>query len=91
MPPSFWLRSSCNLGIVNQEMESFGQLKALTLRLTPSELDALDRMAQQKRMSKDALVRHCIRVFVAVEKRISNGDKLYVETPDKEKSELLIL
>lgn len=66
--------------------------KAMTLMLTDAEMAALDRLAENKDMTKAALIRQALRLYQALDERLSRGDKVYVEDEaKKEKAELVVL
>jgi hypothetical protein len=65
--------------------------KAMTLMLTEAEMAALDRLSESKDMTKAALVRQALRLYQALDERLSRGDKVFVEDEKKEKAELVIL
>jgi hypothetical protein len=59
--------------------------------LTESELELLNELSEKKEMSKSAVLRQALRMMGVIEQRIAQGEKLYFESLDKEKSELLLL
>lgn len=64
----------------------------MTLMLTDKEMDALERMSATKDMTKAALIRQALRLYQALDERLSRGDKVYVEDEEKkEKAELVVL
>lgn len=63
----------------------------ISLNLTESELELLNDLSEKKEMSKSAVLRQALRMMGVLEQRISQGEKLYFESLDKEKSELLLL
>lgn len=66
--------------------------KAMTLMLTDSEMAALDRLSESKDMTKAALIRQALRLYQALDERLSRGDKIFVEDEaKKEKMELMVL
>ena len=66
--------------------------KAMTLMLTDAEMAALDRLSESKDMTKAALVRQALRLYQALDERLSRGDKVFVEDEaKKEKAELVVL
>jgi Ribbon-helix-helix protein, copG family len=66
--------------------------KTMTLNLTPAEMDALDELAKKKDLSKTALIRQALRLYQAVNARVSQGDKLFFENELlKKKAELMVL
>jgi hypothetical protein len=66
--------------------------KTMTLNLTAEEMDSLDELAKKKDLSKTALIRQAIRLYQAVNARVSQGDKLFFENELlKKKAELMVL
>ena len=65
--------------------------KTMTLNLTEKEMLVIEKLAQEKDLSKTALIRQAIRMYQIIEARISNGDKLFVEDNEKQKTELMVL
>lgn len=63
----------------------------ISLNLTESELELLNELSEKKEMSKSAVLRQALRMMGVMEQRITQGEKLYFESLDKEKSELLLL
>jgi hypothetical protein len=63
----------------------------ISLNLTESELELLNDLSEKKEMSKSAVLRQALRMMGVLEHRIAQGEKLYFETLDKDKSELLLL
>ena len=64
--------------------------KTMTLNLTDKEMQVIEKLAQEKDLSKTALIRQAIRMYQLIEARISNGDKLFVENNEKQKTELMV-
>lgn len=66
--------------------------KAMTLVLSEREMDGLEALAQEKSMSKTAVIKQALRLYRSMSDRISQGDKVFVEdTLTKDKSELMVL
>ena len=63
----------------------------ISLQLSESELALLNRLSDSKGMSKSAVIRQALRLSGLVESRIDSGEKLYFESEDKEKSELILM
>lgn len=60
--------------------------------LTDSEMIALDKLSQSKDMSKTALIRQALRLYQALDERLSRGDRVFVEDETKkEKAELVVV
>ncbi|MBD2072671.1 ribbon-helix-helix protein, CopG family [Phormidium sp. FACHB-592] len=63
----------------------------ISLNLAESELEILNELSEKKEMSKSAVLRQALRMLGVLEQRVAQGEKLYFESLDKEKSELLLL
>lgn len=65
--------------------------KTMTINLSEQEMDALEALCAKKDLSKTALVKQALRLYQALEERIDRGDKIFYESPDKEKAEIFLL
>lgn len=66
--------------------------RAMTVMLTDAEMTALERLSNAKDMSKAAIVRQALRLYQALDQRLSRGEKFYVEDDEKkERAELVVL
>lgn len=66
--------------------------RTMTLNLTDAEMAVLERLCDEKGLSKTALVRQALRLYSSVDERLSRGEKVFVENADKtEKTELMVL
>lgn len=66
--------------------------KALTINLPEKEMRKLDALAEEKGMSKTALVRQALRLYESVQRRVDCGEKLFFEDPIRgDKAELVVL
>ncbi len=63
----------------------------VTLNLSDVELELLNSLSEKKDMNKSAVLRQALRMMGLVEQRIEQGEKLYFETVDKQKSELILV
>lgn len=63
----------------------------ISLNLSDSEFSLLTDLSERKEMSKSAVLRQALRMMGTIEQRIGLGEKLYFESVDKEKSEILLL
>src|SRR5262249_10287051 len=69
-----------------------GEKRSMTLTLSDAEMRVLENLAQQKDLSKTALMRQALRLYQLVDARLSVGSKLYFEDEHKgEKAELMVL
>ncbi len=64
--------------------------KTMTLNLTDPEMNVLERLAEEKDLSKTLVLRQALRLYELVDKRIAAGEKLFFED-DEKKSELMVL
>ncbi|WP_370154135.1 ribbon-helix-helix protein, CopG family [Ferrovibrio sp.] len=66
--------------------------KTMTLNLSAQEMEVVDRLAEDKGLSKTALLRQALRLYQSICLRLENGEKVFVEHPTtKEKAELMVL
>ncbi|WP_108398324.1 ribbon-helix-helix protein, CopG family [Devosia submarina] len=66
--------------------------RTMTLNLSTQEMDLVDRLADEKGLSKTALVRQALRLYQSITDRIDRGEKVFFEHPaTKEKAELMVL
>lgn len=66
--------------------------KTMTFNLTDAEMHVLEELAQQKDLSKTAVMRQALRLYQLVEVRLQRGEKLFFEDElRKTKSELMVL
>lgn len=63
----------------------------ISINLSQAELDLLAELSEKKEMSKSAVLRQALRMMALIEQRISQGEKFYLESADKEKSEVLLV
>lgn len=66
--------------------------RTMTLNLTEAEMTVLERMCEEKGLSKTALIRQALRLYKSVDERLARGEKVFIESADKaEKTELMVL
>lgn len=66
--------------------------RTMTLNLTADEMKALDELAKKKELSKTAVVRQALRLYVAIDARIAGGEKLFFEDElENKKAEVMVL
>jgi len=65
--------------------------RQMTLSLTESEMKSLEQLAQRKNLTKTGVIRLALRLFQLVEERTADGEKIFFETGDKQKTELALL
>ena len=63
----------------------------ISINLSEAELNLLAELSEKKEMSKSAVLRQALRMMGLIEQRISQGEKFYLESADKEKSEILLV
>ena len=63
----------------------------ISINLSEAELNLLAELSEKKEMSKSAVLRQALRIMGLIEQRISQGEKFYLESADKEKSEVLLV
>jgi metal-responsive CopG/Arc/MetJ family transcriptional regulator len=62
----------------------------ISINLSQAELDLLAELSEKKEMSKSAVLRQALRMMALIEQRVSQGEKFYLESAAKEKSEVLL-
>ncbi|EDX80218.1 ribbon-helix-helix protein, CopG family [Brevundimonas aurifodinae] len=66
--------------------------RTMTLNLSVQEMEVVERLAEEKGLSKTALLRQALRLYQSISKRLDDGEKVFVEHPTtKEKAELMVL
>lgn len=66
--------------------------RAMTLNLSPREMDALNELAERKEISKTAVIRQALRFYQMVEIRIEQGEKVFIENEaEDKKAEIVVL
>lgn len=66
--------------------------RTMTLNLTDSEMQSLERLSQTKDMNKTAIVRQALRLYTTIDERIQRGEKIFFEDElKKDKAELVVL
>ena len=56
-----------------------GEKRTMTLNLSEEEMTSLDEIAARSDMTKTAVIRKAIRVYLTLEKRMQKGEHIYVE------------
>jgi predicted transcriptional regulator len=75
-----------------QQETKMSDRKTMTLNLTEAEMNALESLAQQKDLTKTAILRQALRLYQLVEVKLAGGSKLFLEHEAKnEKAELMVL
>ncbi len=65
--------------------------RTMTLNLTAEEMEALEKLARKKDLTKTAVVRQALRLYNAVDSRLERGEKLFFEDESQKKSEVMVL
>ncbi|MES3093673.1 ribbon-helix-helix protein, CopG family [Sphingomonas aerolata] len=66
--------------------------RTMTLNLSANEMAVVEKLADDKGLSKTALVRQALRLYQSISDRIERGEKVFVENPTtKDKAELMVL
>ena len=65
--------------------------RSMTLNLSAQEMETLESFAKKKELSKTAVIRQALRLYVTVDVRLEDGEKLYFEDRDSQKAEVVVL
>jgi predicted transcriptional regulator len=66
--------------------------KTMTLNLSEEEMNSLEQLAQRNDLTKTALIRKAIRIYLVLETRMQRGERLFVEDESRKiKVELLLV
>jgi predicted transcriptional regulator len=66
--------------------------KTMTLNLSEEEMNALAQLAERNDMTKTAIIKKAIRIYLILEKRLERGEHLFVEDESKKaRVELLLV
>lgn len=65
--------------------------RTMTLNLSSEEMEAVETIARRKDVTKTAIIKQAIRLYLLVDTRLGDGDKLFVEDDEKQKTELAVL
>ena len=65
--------------------------KTMTLNLSSQEMEAIEEIARRKEATKTAIIKQAIRLYILVDSRLGDGNKLFVEDDDKQKTELAVI
>jgi predicted transcriptional regulator len=69
-----------------------GDKKTMTLNLSEEEMSSLEQLARRNDMSKTAVLRKAIRIYLILEKRLQRGEHIFVEDETHQgKVELLLV
>ena len=66
--------------------------KTMTLNLSEEEMNALEQLALRNDMTKTAVLKKAIRIYLILEARLERGEHIYVEDEKHQgKVELLLI
>ncbi len=66
--------------------------KTMTLNLSEEEMNTLDRLAIRNEMTKTAVIKKAIRIYLILETRLQRGEHIFVEDEHHQgKVELLLI
>ncbi len=66
--------------------------RTMTLNLTEAEMEALNKLAKKRDLSKTAVIKQALRLYQVVGARIENGEKLFFEDElENKKAEVMVL
>lgn len=65
--------------------------RTMTLNLTGAEMEALEKLASKKELSKTAVMRQALRLYQLIDARTESGEKLFFEDADEKKAEVMLL
>ena len=69
-----------------------GEKRTMTLNLSDEEMSDLEQLAARSGMSKTALIRKAIRIYLTLEKRMQKGEHIFVEDElHQARAELLLV
>ena len=69
-----------------------GEKRTMTLNLSEEEMNSLDQLALRNDMSKTAVIKKAIRIYLILEKRMQRGEHIFVEDAlHQAKAELLLV
>ena len=72
--------------------EHMAAKKTMTLNLSDEEMDSLEQLALRNDMTKTAVIKKAIRIYLILEKRLQKGEHIFVEDKLHEaKVELLLV
>jgi predicted DNA-binding protein len=69
-----------------------GEKRTMTLNLSEEEMNSLDQLALRNDMTKTAVIKKAIRIYLILEKRMQRGEHIFVEDElHQVKAELLLV
>ena len=61
-------------------------MKKFHLEFNASAVEKLERLARENQESKTDIVRHALNIYSYLKEAMSNGEKVYIEAQDGEKT-----
>jgi hypothetical protein len=75
-----------------EEGTTMSEKKTLTLNLSEDEMKTLEELALRNDMTKTAVLKKAIRIYLILETRMQKGEHIFVEDADHQvKVELLLV
>jgi hypothetical protein len=69
-----------------------GEKRTMTLNLSEEEMASLDQLALRNDMTKTAVIKKAIRIYLVLETRMQRGEHIFVEDAlHQAKAELLLV
>lgn len=66
--------------------------RTMTLNLTEDEMSTLEELSLRYDMTKTAILRKALRIYLVIDIRLQHGEKLFIEDEiQKKKSELVLI
>lgn len=66
-------------------------MKSMTLNITDDEMNALDKLANDKGVTKTALIRQALRLYQTFDNKIDGGWKTIVVDKDGNEIQLMVV
>lgn len=66
--------------------------RTMTLNLSEEEMVSLEQLAERNDLTKTAVIKKAIRIYLILEKRLQKGERLFVENEEQSvRVELLLV
>ena len=66
--------------------------RTMTLNLTEEEMGALEELSTRYDMTKTAVLRKALRMYLVIDARLQHGEKLFVEDEiENKKAEIVLI
>lgn len=66
-------------------------MRTFTMVLKPKEREVLRQLADEKGMTQAAIIIQALRLYQVIEKRLKEGDRIFVESDKAGRAEILTL